>query len=171
MQGLLDRLQESPLIIRLNERYDTLSDNDRHALQIMLAFAVAVFVYLFIWQPVSHWAQDQYQSYNHEVGTYGWIVDNADRFEALRIRQEQASKKRKGIASVTSGTARQAGLNLARVQPDKGGVSVWMEEAPYQVLLGWLVSLHNQYQIDISQIRIDREDEDGLVKVYLHLTY
>ena len=171
MQGLKDRLQESPLIARLNERYDSLTDNDRRAVLAMLVFVGVVFVYLFIWQPVNDWAQDQYQSYNREVGTYGWIVDNTDRFEALRIQQEQAGRKRKGIAAVTSGTARQAGLVLTRVQPDKGGVSVWMEETPYQVLLGWLVALHNQYKIDVSQIRIDKEDENGLVKAYLHLTY
>ena len=171
MQGLLDRLQEMPLVARLGEQYDRLSDNDQRALQAMLFFVAVVLLYMLVWKPVSHWSVEQYQAYSREVGTYGWITDNAARFEALRKKQEQAGKKRKGIAAVTSASARQAGLSVARVQPDKGGVSVWVENVPYQVLLGWVVTLHNQYQIDVSQIRIDRAEEDGQVKAYLHLSY
>ena len=61
-----------------------------------------------------------------------------------------------------------SGVTIHRIQPDKKGVGVWLDDAAYQKVLAWIFTLENKYQVVVQQIKIDRLKEEGRVKGYIH---
>lgn len=168
MQKLTMMMQNNPHMQRVKLWYELLAPKDRRALQI-LAVALAVFIsYLGVWKPVNSWTESQKQDYVHQQEIHDWFVKNKPLAIELQKKQKSGAGQRE-LSSVVSATARQAGLVLSRVQPDRKGMSLWVDDTPYQKLLKWLVLLENKYEVQVQQIRIDKLQEEGLVKGYIHL--
>ena len=161
-------IKQSHLWLYIKTRYELLSSRDRMALQwLMVFFSVLVF-YLVIWSPLSDWQQSQEEDYERQYDILEWMSEN---HESVKLQQtkKKALAGQKDISSILSGTAKQAGVLLSRVQPDRKGVGVWIDDVAYQKLLGWMVTINTKYDLSIHQVRLDKNKEEGRVKVYLHL--
>ena len=162
-----DMLTRSPLLQQLQARYEAMSPNDRRALQWLVAFLSAASFYLLVWEPVSVWNEEQKADYQRQELAYEWVQENIG--QTIDLQKKQKSTGQKDLSSIISGSAKQAGVSLSRVQPDRKGLGVWLEDAAYQKLLAWLLVLDGRFNLNIQQIRIDKGREEGRVKVYLHL--
>ena len=168
MQKLSMMMQNNPQLQRAKLWYELLAPKDRRAIQI-LAMALVVFItYLLIWEPFNGWAQSHKQDYIHQQEVHDWFMKNKARALELQKSQKSGGGQRE-LSSVVSITARQAGLVLSRVQPDRKGMSIWVEDTGYQKLLKWLVLLESKYEVQVQQIRIDKLKEEGRIKAYIHL--
>jgi general secretion pathway protein M len=168
MSKLSNLLEKSPLWLQLQARYELLPENDRRALHLLVTAILVAVVYLAVWEPVSVWSAQQKEEFVLQQSNYEWIQENVDHARVAQKRQKSAGAK-KDLSSVVSGTARQAGLTLSRVQPDRKGLGVWIEDAAYQKLLAWMVALGTRYEVTLQQVKIDKGKEEGRVKVYMHL--
>ena len=161
-------MENSPQWQRLKIWYELLPTRDRLALQ-GLSIALAVFlVYMLIWEPFGKWVDNKKMDYVHQQEVHDWFQKNKTRALELQKNQKSSAGQRE-LSSIVSASARQAGLTLNRVQPDRKGLSVWVEDAPYQKLLKWLVLLENKNDVLVQQIRLDKLKEEGKVKGYIHL--
>lgn len=167
MLKITDLLEKSPLWQQLQARYELLSEKDRRALHLLTAFLTAAFFYLMVWEPLSTWSSEQKEEFLRQQTAYEWMEENID--DARATQKKQKTGGQKDLSSVVSGTSRQAGITISRVQPDRKGLGVWVEDAAYQKLLGWMVALDTRYEITIQQVKIDKGKEEGRVKAYLHL--
>ncbi len=165
-----DRLSRlfAPMIDRGRERFDQLSIKDQRAVTWLTVFMAVLLFWLMLWKPLDEWADTEYSALVMERETQEFLAANYQR--AREIVQSQKSGPKKDAAAVISTSARQMGLELSRVQPARQGVSVWADALPYQRLLSWLVQLHNREGIEVRQIRIDRTDQEGMVKVFMRLS-
>ncbi|MRI34623.1 hypothetical protein EOPP23_16695 [Endozoicomonas sp. OPT23] len=165
---LLNTLDQLPVIQQLKEKYELLQEKDRRALSLLsIALVVAVF-YFMVWEPVAGWSSSQEAEYKRQLNTYEWMQVNAESAKQS-IKKQKSGMGQKDLSSVVSSTSRQAGLVLHRVQPDRKGLGVWIEDAAYQKLLMWLITLNTRYQIDLQQVKIEKGKEEGRVKAVLHL--
>ncbi|UYM15404.1 type II secretion system protein M [Endozoicomonas euniceicola] len=169
MQKLMAEMQENPLWQQLQARYELLSSRDRQALQWLSAFLAAALLYLFIWEPLSSWNSSQKEDYERQQVVLQWMNDNYQSAKDQQRKQKTAGGQRE-ISSIVSGTAKQAGVTLSRVQPDRKGLGVWIEDAAYQKFLSWLVVLNTKFNLTVQQVRLDKGKEEGRVKIYLHLS-
>lgn len=168
MQKLTMIMQNNPQLQRVRLWYELLAPKDRRAIQ-MLAVALLIFMsYLLVWEPFSGWAQNRKHDYAHQQEIHDWFVKNKARALELQKNKKPGAGQRE-LSSVVSATARQAGLVLSRVQPDRKGMSVWVEDTAYQKLLKWLVLLDTRYEVQVQQIRLDKLKEEGRIKGYIHL--
>ncbi|MCL6271149.1 type II secretion system protein M [Sansalvadorimonas sp. 2012CJ34-2] len=158
----------SPYLDMARQRFDQLAEKDQKALMALAAFLVIVMFWLLIWRPLDQWADREYDELVLERETQEFIAANYERTRSLVKNQSAAPKK--DAAAVIASSGRKAGLELARVQPARQGVSIWIDEAPYQKLLGWLIELHNKENLEVRQIRVERTDQDGMVKAFLRLS-
>ncbi|MGI9283639.1 MAG: type II secretion system protein GspM [Endozoicomonas sp.] len=165
---LTNLLERSPLWLQLQAKYELMPEKDRKALHLLVAFLLLAAVYLFVWEPVTAWNERQQEEFSHQQSNHEWIADNIDQAKMAQKKQKSSGAK-KDLSSVVSGSARQAELTLSRVQPDRKGLGVWIEDAAYQKLLAWMVALDTRYEVTIQQVKIDRGKEEGRVKVYMHL--
>ena len=168
MQKLSIIMRSSPQLQRLKIGYELLAPKDRRAIQVLTAVVLVLITYVLILEPFDHWVQSSKQDYVHQQGIYDWFQNNKNRALALQKNQKTGVGQRE-LSSVLSSTARQVGLTLSRVQPDKKGMSVWVEDTAYQKLLKWLVLLETKHEVLVQQIRIDQLKEEGRIKGYIHL--
>lgn len=168
MDKLTMHIQESPLYQQLQARYELLSSRDRTALQWLSVFMCAIVLYLLIWEPLTTWSENQKEDYQRQQVVLEWISSHYDSAKDQQRKQKAAGGQRE-ISSIISGTAKQAGVTLSRVQPDRKGLGVWIDDVAYQKFLGWLVVLNTKYNLNIQQVRLDKSKEEGRVKIYLHL--
>ena len=165
MNSVMNRL--TPYIDRGRERFDQLPQKDQRALVALSAFMIVVLFWFLLWKPLDEWADSEHAELVLERDTQTFLNANYER--AREIAKSQNAGPKKEAASVVASSGRKAGLELARVQPARQGVSVWLDEAPYQRLLTWLVQLHNKEGLEVRQIRIERTEQEGRVKVFLRL--
>ncbi|MCX4024952.1 type II secretion system protein M [Endozoicomonas sp. SM1973] len=171
MKALSEQLQQSGAFKQLHNKYQALNERDRKALLLMIGFLTCVLFYVMVWKPLAQWANDSQSGYFREQETLAWLEVNAPiakQVQASQSRGQQFSKDK--ISAVVTSAARRSGIKLSRVQPGSQGVTVWAEKVPYQKLLEWLVYLRNQYQLSVDKIRIDAQDEPGVVRVYVSVT-
>ncbi|CAM3635068.1 type II secretion system protein GspM [Parendozoicomonas haliclonae] len=166
MSVIMDKL--SPYLDQARDRFEQLPVKDQRALSALTIFLVIVVFWYLIWVPLDQWADREHDQLVTERETQEFLAKNYQR--AKEIVKSRSSGPKKDAASVIASSGRAAGLELARVQPARQGVSVWLDEAPYQKLLGWLVQLHNREGLDVRQIRIEKTDQPGVVKAFLRLS-
>jgi general secretion pathway protein M len=90
-----------------------------------------------------------------------WMREVSGQFATLRNRAGVASLDRGGrsLLALADASAREAGLgvSLKRVEPiGAGRVTVWVEGASFDQLVGWLDSLAVGYGITVDEIALDR---------------
>lgn len=168
MSRLWAEIQQNPLWQQAQARYELLSSRNRKALQWLGGFLVAAMFYLLVWEPVSGWNQTQKEDYLRQQSVLEWMNENYENAREQQKKQKAPAGQRE-ISSIISGSAKQAGVTLSRVQPDRKGLGVWIEDVAYQKVLAWLVVLNTRFNLSIQQIRLDRNKEEGRVKIYLHL--
>lgn len=161
-------LERSPLWLQLQAKYELMSQKDRRAMHFLTAVLLLAAAYLFVWEPITAWSEKQQEEFVHQQSIYDWMAENIDQAKQAHRKQRSAAAK-KDLSSIVSSSAKQSDLTLSRVQPDRKGLGVWVEDAAYQKLLAWMVVLDTRYEVIIQQIKIDRGKEEGRVKVYMHL--
>lgn len=159
-----------PYMEYLRNYFTQLSVRDQRVLMVLSPFLVIMFVYFLIGHPLVNWSTKQRADYVYEKETHALMVGKQDQARA-GVSASKQSVPTKNAASVIASSGKRIGLDFARVQPAKQGVSVWINETPYQTLLDWLIQLHEQEHMQIRQIRIDRTEQGGVVKVFMRLSY
>lgn len=171
MKALSEQLQQLAAFKQFQGKYQALNERDRKALLLMSGFLACVLLYSMVWQPLAKWASDSQSDYFQEQETLAWLEVNAPiakQVQSSQSRGQQFSKDK--ISAAATSAARRNGIKLSRVQPGSHGVTVWAEKVPYQKLMEWLVYMGNQYQLSVEKIRIDAQDEPGIVRVYVSVT-
>lgn len=153
-------------ISHLKKHLGALPTKDQRALAALTVFLSGVILHQGVWMPIKQWSNQQKNGYQQQIAEYQWVKDNIHRAE------EMVTVKRfteADLSSIVSSEARAAGLVISRVQPGRQGVSVWMEKTPYQNFLKYVVALETGHNVKVKQMRVNRQDEEGLVKGYLQL--
>ena len=168
MQKLKSFLITNPYWQQCKSWYEASSPKEQRAIQLLAAFLILVLGYMALWEPVTHWSQLQKKEYLYQEEVNEWLHGYLPKARELQ-KKKQLTADYRDLSSLASSTAQQAEIILGRVQPDRKGLSVWIEDTAYQKLLKWLVLLQTKHDIFVQQIRIDRLKEEGRVKSYLHL--
>ncbi len=159
--------QFNPMIEQARTQFNGLSPKDQKAVVAFSVFVIGVLFWLIAWQPSQEWITTERDSFRREQTTSEFIAANYQQVKELT--QETNGAPKQDAASVISKTGKLAGLQLTRVQPANQGVSVWIDAAPYQILLGWLVDLSNDQGLNVQQFRLERTASPGVVKVFMRL--
>lgn len=168
MNRIILLIERNPLWQQGRVWYEHRPPKDRRTLQVLAMTLLAALVYLMVWEPVTGWSDQQQQNYQYQEEINTWLQSNLGKARELQKKQQSASLQRE-LSSIISGTANQSNILLSRVQPDRKGVSVWIEDTAYQKMLKWFLTLETKYNVRVHQVRIDRLKEEGRVKAYIHL--
>lgn len=172
---MINKLKTNPSIQKLITQYDHLPRRDQMALKVLSAAVFLFLIYFVIWRPAADFRQNALEERESAAALVGWLDQN--RTEIAAIGQSNApsgasstiSDTRSLMATVTS-SANAAGLSLQRFEPSgETGMRVWIEDAPFRIVAGWLDQLSKQYGIIIDQAAMDRDDVPGVVSVRLTL--
>lgn len=169
MQKLNSLLMANPYWQQCRSWYQLRSPRDRRVLQLLIVAILVGFSYFLIWEPITDWVKSQKEDYLYQEEINTWLHSNLSKARNLQ-KSHQTSLARRELSSIVTSVAQQAGVTIGRVQPDRKGLSVWIEDAAYQKLLKWLVLLQSKHGVSVQQIRIDQLKEEGRVKSYIHMS-
>lgn len=149
--------------------------NEQRTLIIGAVILVIFFLYQYVWAPLSASVVEQKQTMVQQRETLNWIKQASMEAKAAGGVRPAGSTdgSKQSILALVDKSAKQSNLgrSIRKVEPqgdDK--VQIWVEQASFDGLLGWLGSLQLEHGINVSSITIDRQTQSGIVNSRLVLS-
>jgi general secretion pathway protein M len=146
--------------------------------RLLVYGAAAVLGVILVYAVLLHPFHSSYERLRNGVeerrATLQWMQESALKVKELRGANPAAGKGMEGrsVLSVTDDAARAAGLGpaLKRVEPDGStGVRVWLEDASFDSVVGWLGVMASRYGVDVDSASMERTEKRGRVNARLSL--
>jgi general secretion pathway protein M len=146
--------------------------------RLLVYVAAAVLAVILLYAVLVHPFHSSYDKLRNGVdesrGTLMWMQESALKVKQLKGANPAAGKGMAGrsLLSVTDDAARSAGLGqaLKRVEPDGStGVRVWLEDASFDSVIGWLGVMASRYGVDVDSASMERAAARGRVNARLSL--
>ena len=135
---------------------------------VIVAFAAILFVFAVI-LPLDHSVSSLHDQVTRKQADLVWMRNAAPEIAAAGPVRGNAGES---LIVIVDQSARESGLgnSLAGSQPSGvGSLSVQLEKAPFDALVGWLARLSEQNGVQIESATIDSAGEPGLVDASLVL--
>ena len=146
--------------------------------RMMVAAGGALFVlfllYIMVWSPLHSGYDTMKETVEEQRATALWMQQSAQTLKGLKGSAGSTAQGRGGrsLLSVADSTARAGGLGpaLKRVEPEgSDSVRVWLEGAPFDVLVKWLGTLSTIHGVNAETVTMERSDATGRVNARLTL--
>ena len=128
-----------------------------------VVLVVGIF-YWGIWTPLSGAETSAQQDVQKQQRTLTEIKQKGNRILALK---KSGAKTSSGgsLSSIVNSTASAYGLTITRMQPQGNKIQVWMDEVPFDALLGYLDDVVQKKGLSLDNIDLAETDATGIVKV------
>lgn len=122
-------------------------------------------LWIYVWQPLvaERAAQED------RIARYLAVIQLAQTADTLSIPATQATAPELPLASRITQSARDANIELARLDPDGPRLRVTVANADYADLIGWIAVLENDAQAIAVSAEMARQIEPGHVSLRLML--
>ena len=99
------------------------------------------------------------------------ISDLAGEIRELRAQQHIAVPATRldtdALLALLAQTSKAQGIALARVQQQRGAVTLQVQDVAYAELAGWLITLHQRHRLQVSRIVMERAKTAGRIHCQL----
>ncbi|MGH8202492.1 MAG: type II secretion system protein GspM [Steroidobacteraceae bacterium] len=149
--------------------FSSLSPRDRRTLIVGCVIAAILFV-LAVIVPLDRSVSRLHDQVTQKQADLVWMRDAAPEIAAAGPMRRAGSGE--SLIVIIDQSARESGLgsSLTGSQPSgRGGLSVQLEKASFDALVGWLARLSQQNGVQIESANIDSAGEPGLVNASLVL--
>jgi general secretion pathway protein M len=163
-----DRLENTLRDSAAGRWFVGLEYNERMLVAALAALVVLAIIYVALWRPLHVWSSDADRRYEHQLALLDWMrqQEGAAREAAQHVQGAPASGS---LLTVVANSAASAGLQLVRYQPEaSGGVSVVLQNQPFNALIEWLAQLEQRDSVAVKQISIDGQTKNGLVNARIN---
>jgi general secretion pathway protein M len=146
----------------------SLSARDRRTLAVGGAAAAILFI-LAVVLPLDHRVSRLHDQVSTKQADLVWMRSAAPEIAAAGPMRSTSGES---LIVIVDQSARESGLGgaLAGSQPSgRGGLSVQLEKAPFDTLVGWLARLSQQNGVQIESATIDSAGSPGTVNASLVL--
>ena len=138
------------------------------------ALLLLFLLYVLVWSPIHSGYDALRNSVEEQRTTAVWMRESAQTLASLKRNSGRAAQGLggKSLLSVADSTARAGGLGpaLKRVEPEgKDSVRVWLDGAPFDVLVKWLGTLSIIHGVSAESATLERSDATGRVNARLTL--
>ncbi len=152
----------------MKEWFESLEARER---QMVIGGAVTLLVlsiYFLGWEPFINRLHDLQESTQRKQLDLAWMQNAAKEVKQLQATQTTPARFAAGQSLLgvidRSAKSKQLGDAMKRVQPDgTSKARVWLENAKFDVVIGWLEELERRYGVGIETITFEKQAEEGLV--------
>jgi len=149
--------------------FAALEANERTMVTGLVAFLAVVILYVGVWRPLDEWSSNADAQYRRQLAVVDWMKLHEK--EAREKGQRADGARESGsLLTTVANSAAHAGIQLLRYQPEgSGGVSVVLQNQPFNALIAWIARLEQESHVSVKQISIDSQNESGLVNARIIL--
>ena len=158
----------------MREWFEGLDQRERLLVMAGSALLAVFLVIVLVWLPVRSGYNNLKASVAEQRDTVAWMQRSAQQLAELKRSGGTAADGLGGrsLLAVTDSTARANGLGaeLKRVEPEgRDSVRVWLDGAPFDVLVKWLATLNSTHGILVDNATLERTESAGRVDARLTL--
>ncbi len=121
-------------------------------------------LYWGIWTPISNAELDAERGLQAQLSTLNFAKQTANKIAGLKESGNKPNFKGSLSAAVNQ-TAGAFGLEITRMQPQGKKIQIWMDDVPFDTLLGYLNELVQSKGLSLESIDLAESDTPGLVRV------
>ncbi|MDM8563821.1 type II secretion system protein M [Candidatus Marithioploca araucensis] len=151
-----------------------LAPRERRVLIIGAVTLVIMMGYFMLWEPLVTARAQLENVVAAQKTTLRWMTDAAAEVKQLRFNTSPTKTHKQSLLNLIDKSIRTGRLAKTnkRIEPKgKQEVQVRFKAVSFTALMRWLGQLYNQHQVEMSQIRIERQQAPDQVKVNLTLKY
>ena len=144
----------------MKEWWFGLQTGERRTLTVGGIVLALILVYFAGWVPLQEGVVTLETQVQEQQALKRWMEQSAAEVQQLRRSGVGGSLAGgRSLLTVVDQTARsgQLGPSLKRIEPEgENGVKVWLEQASFDEMMGWLVTLKQQYGAAVATMRYPR---------------
>lgn len=173
MMSIITKIKNSPSVVSAVRQFDSLPKRDQQALMLLSLALVLAVLYFLVWSPAHSFSAKQAANLKSSQELLSWVQANEGIAKSLASDTGNSSSKivdSQSLVSTISSNAQKHKISLKRFEPSgERKVRVWLEKVPFNTVIIWLKDLNSTYNIEVSQVSIDKDEKGGLVNVRLTL--
>ena len=158
----------------MKQWWSSRTSQEQTALLLGAAAVTGLLFYLLIWLPFEQRIADQSMRVKSQQSTLEWMRKSVRELSSLRATSTTSNQPngKEALLTLVDKTAKQEHLSnfIQRLKPEgSDNVQLWVEQAPFDVLIGWLGKLETDHGVRVESLNIDRQDKPGLVNGHFNL--
>lgn len=173
MMSIITKIKSSPSVVSALRQFGSMPKRDQQALIALVIALVLAILYFLVWSPAHEFSKKQQANLKSSQELLNWVQANEGVARSLASNSGEGSSKildSQSLVSTVSSNAQKHKIKLKRFEPSGDRkVRVWVEKVPFNTIIVWLRDLNTTYNIEVSQVSIDKDDKGGLVNVRLTL--
>ncbi len=174
MMSIITNIKNAPSVVSALRQFGAMPKRDQQALMALSIALMLAILYFLIWSPAHDFSKTQETNLKNSQALLSWVQANEGIAKSLASNtgNNNASKilDSQSLVSTVSANAQKHKIKLKRFEPSGDRkVRVWLEKVPFNTIIVWLRDLNATYNIEVSQVSIDKDEKGGLVNVRLTL--
>ena len=157
----------------VQHRLDGLEKRERFIVIVGFIFLIFSLFFLIIWEPVFSELEKQQQHYQSQRQLLAWMKGTSREIQSLQSPGTQSLSrfKNQSISSLVERSSQSLGIKqyIKKLDSNKKGVKVQLEQANFDRIILWLHDLERKYRIQSSSIKIEPQKEPGAVNAQIML--
>ena len=155
------------------ERWQQLAPRERMLVSLAAGVMAVMLAYLLIWQPLFGSTARLREEVAGQRDLLQWLQSIEPEVQQLRgARSIRGPGAGGSLMSLVDQTSSASGLKpfVTRIQPEGDKeVRVWLEQAPYDEVMRWLIALEMDAGVRILEFSVTRGPAPGLVGARINL--
>ena len=148
----------------LKQKFTALTEREQRMVLLSGMVILLGIFYWGLWAPLNQSISQQSQLLESNKKLVSWVEEQGQKAAQLRRTQSSPRRVTGSLPQLVTSTSSNHSLSISRMQPQGDEIQVWIDEAPFNSLMGWLNELETR-GIVIEQLDVAETNAPGMIKV------
>ena len=148
----------------LKQKFTALTEREQRLVLLSGLVVLLGIFYWGLWAPLNQSISQQSQLLESNKKLVSWVEEQGQKAAHLRRTQSSPRQVTGSLPQLVTSTSSNHSLSISRMQPQGDEIQVWIDEAPFNSLVGWLNELETR-GIVIEQLDVAKANAPGMIKV------
>ncbi|EWH11239.1 general secretion pathway protein M [Catenovulum agarivorans DS-2] len=147
----------------MKQWFESLAEREKRlVIGAAVVFVIGLFFQL-IWGPLNNALEKAEQNVKNKQALLLWVSEKTAEYQQLKGNSKASASG--SLNQIVNSAARQAGISIARMQPQGDSLQVQIDQVEFNAFVRWLATLVQNKGLTIESLDITETDRTGAVRV------